>query len=80
MPNKLNKQMWDIFPVKGKHILVFVVQNFPVNLVKTQIPKGDFVRFILHLLSLFGDNRGFVLFGAMTSVVALFYFAGENYG
>ena len=26
---------------------------------------------------LFGDNRGFVLFGAMASVVALFYFVGE---
>jgi len=27
---------------------------------------------------LFGDNRGFVLFGAMASVVALFYFVGEK--
>ncbi len=26
---------------------------------------------------LFGDNRGFVLFGAITSVVALFLFGGE---
>ena len=35
-------------------------------------------RFPAFALVLFGDNRGFVLFGAITSVVALFYFVGEN--
>ncbi len=37
------------------------------------------MRFILPLLfSLFGDNRGFVLFSATASVVALFYFVGDD--
>lgn len=52
-----------------------------MDFVKTQIPTriicGALPAFTLVL---FGDNRGFVLFGAITSVVALFYFAGEKYG
>ena len=75
MSHELNMSKSKAFLFSGKCIFLLLIQNILTNLLKTQIPN-KYVLFIRYAFTLGScdNNRGICVFGALTSVDALFYF------